>query len=148
MDFVPVGVGSLAAAHQGRSWFVLWDGVASFDCTWTSYDSSNTGGALADTCYTFAGGQAWPPLVCGGKCGGGLVEFDGDEAWTQHCGISSPNPLCMVKTVVVDEDNQIWLGSHLGYTYRGPEHVRRLKPDYLRFVELVHDLGYRRSSSH
>ncbi len=123
VDSLPPNTAMMGAAvdHESRVWFGASEGVASFDCmTWTKYESSNTGGVLSDTCYKIIkedhDGHLW---FAGGQCAGGLVEFDGDDTWTQHCG-DSPKPLGWVEAVAVDEDNHIWVGSRYpSTTWRG-----------------------------
>jgi ligand-binding sensor domain-containing protein len=119
VDGFPANTGYFGAAAdpEGRVWFGASEGAASFhDVTWTKYESGNSG--LSDLPYSMIkedrGGHLW----FAGKSGGGLVEFDGDDTWTQHCG-TSPKPGCYVEAVAVDEVNTIWVGSKDSGPWRG-----------------------------
>ncbi|MDH4207891.1 MAG: hypothetical protein OEV76_03360 [Anaerolineae bacterium] len=121
VDGFPINAGQFGAAadREGRVWFGASEVVLGFDgMTWTKYDDTNSG--LSDTCYEIIkedhDGHLW--FAGPGYCVGGLVEFDGDDTWTQHCG-DAPKPLCSVDAVAVDEANHIWVGSHQSSTYRG-----------------------------
>jgi hypothetical protein len=118
-DGFPINTGQFGAAadRERRVWSGASEGAVSYDgMAWTKHESGNSG--LSDLPYSIIkedrGGHLW----FAGKSGGGLVQFDGDDTWTQHCG-TAPKPGCYVEAVAVDEVNTIWVGSKQSSTWRG-----------------------------
>jgi ligand-binding sensor domain-containing protein len=104
---------SLALDTFGRLWIGLYGALVKFDgSTWTVYDESNSNIPLnlgVTSIDTDAYNSVWMGTVFGG-----LADFNGIDYWTVYNEFNSNLPNNDVNAVLIDANNNKWIGTGNG----------------------------------